>query len=297
MENEKIGIIIGNLEENLTANRAQIFDKSGGFIGSGYESLFIVQDKQSNIADKHVRISYEEGFFTISPVEDSLVFYNESFSPMQSGYDTIINKDDVFKIGLIKFHIIDSKEINEDMLKGKEEINKVKKDDHLDNIPLSPRGKAKIELEKDEIQNIIKDTTASLTLSTLEPSTNFMDDITKDDSSFNYQNMSKSLEKIFNAIKIERKNAKATGEVKTINIKDFENILSNIPLIQSTKLINTLALILINKELYSSIFEEIAEEDIFMEYLSQAIHANIQGSSDLFENILIKALENYQKNK
>lgn len=38
---EKIGVIIENLEEILTRGKAYIFDKEGGFIGSDSHVLFV----------------------------------------------------------------------------------------------------------------------------------------------------------------------------------------------------------------------------------------------------------------
>lgn len=84
-DDEKIGVIIENAEEALTKkNKAYIFDKEGGFIGSDSQCSFCVQDnKENKIQDKHLKVGFQEGFFTIAPVEGAAVFYNESFSKME----------------------------------------------------------------------------------------------------------------------------------------------------------------------------------------------------------------------
>ncbi|WP_246023100.1 hypothetical protein [Campylobacter estrildidarum] len=77
----------------------------------------------------------------------------------------------------------------------------------------------------------------------------------------------------------------------SLNIKELESIIDNIPLIKSTKLLNIFRII---KELYSPIFEEM-EENIFIKYLESALQNNIKEDKILFENLTIKALEKYIK--
>ncbi|WP_290882824.1 hypothetical protein [Helicobacter sp.] len=52
---EKIGIIIENLDEILTKDKAYIFDKEGGFIGSDSQCSFYVQDRENQIQSRHLR--------------------------------------------------------------------------------------------------------------------------------------------------------------------------------------------------------------------------------------------------
>ena len=106
-------------------------------------------------------------------------------------------------------------------------------------------------------------------------------------------NILKALQQSLQDLKSKQKSA-TLNEYANINIKDFESIIENIPLIKSTRLMNTLVLSLIAKELYSPIFEEM-EEDIFIKYLQSAIQGNIKEDKILFENLAIKALENYIK--
>ena len=110
---------------------------------------------------------------------------------------------------------------------------------------------------------------------------------------FQYANILKALQQSLQDLKSKQKSA-TLNEYANINIKDFESIIENIPLIKSTRLMNTLVLSLIAKELYSPIFEEM-EEDIFIKYLQSAIQGNIKEDKILFENLAIKALENYIK--
>lgn len=95
-------------------------------------------------------------------------------------------------------------------------------------------------------------------------------------------------------MKAKQQSSPLNKDCSPINLKDFESIIDNIPLIKSTRLINILALSLIAKELYSPIFEEM-QENAFIKYLEAAIQNNIKEDKILFENLTLKALEKYIK--
>lgn len=292
---EKIGVIIENLEEVLSKDKAYIFDKNGGFIGSDSQCSFCVQDKDNKIQGKHLRIGFEEGFFTIAPVEEALVFYNESFSKMQGGYETIINKGDIFKISNIQFRFVDHKEINEKILTNKERLDNIEKCDEIDEELLKPRGKIQFDFqEKEDIRSLIESKTDYTFIE--EKAENIFSHKSQETNplKFEYQNILKALDKILKELQVNRKNANLNEQYGELDIKDFEKIITNIPLIKSTKLINLLALSLIGKELYSPIFEEM-EENMFVKYLQSSIHSSIKDDRSLFENLTIKALEQYKK--
>lgn len=291
---EKIGVIIENIEEVSTRDKMYIFDKGGGFIGSDTQCSFCVQDKVNGIQNKHLKIGFEEGFFTIAPVEDAIVFYNESFSKMQGGFETIINKGDVFKISNIKFRFVDCKGIDEELFKDKEKLDNIERHDEIDENLLKPRGKVQFDFkEKENIKELIESKTNYDFIEEKVDNSFLNQSDKKNPLEFEYQNILKTLDKILNELQMNQKITKLDEQYGELNIKDLEKIIANIPLIKSTKLINLIALSLISKELYSPIFEEM-EEDIFIKYLQSAIQSNIKEEKALFEKLAIKALEKYK---
>lgn len=290
---EKIGVIIENLEEISTKEEAHIFDKEGGFIGSDPQCSFYVQDRENGIQNRHLKIGFEEGSFTIVPVEEAIVFYNESFSKMQGGFETIINKGDIFRISNVQFRFVDYKEIDEKFLRNKEKIGDVEKYDEIDDEQLRPRGKVQFDFKEEEnIKELIEE---NVNYAFIEETKNsFLNQSDKNNPlEFEYQNILKTLDKVLKELQINQKSVKLNEQYGDLNTEDLEKIIANIPLIKSTKLINLLALILINKELYSPIFEEM-EENVFIKYLRIAIQSNIKEDKVLFENLTIKALEKYK---
>ena len=291
---EKIGVIIENLEEILTRGKAYIFDKEGGFIGSDSQCSFCVQDRENKIQSKHLRIGFEEGFFTIAPVEDAVVFYNESFSKMQGGFETIINKGDIFRISNVQFRFVDYKEINEEFLRNKEKLDDIEKCDEIDEGLLTPRGKIQFDFkEKENIKEIVGSKTDYAFIEEKIDNSFLNQSDKKNPLEFEYQNILKTIDKTLRELQMNQKSAKLNEQYGKLDIKDLEKIIANIPLIKSTTLINLLALSLISKELYSPIFEEM-EENMFIKYLQVAIQGNIKEEKALFENLTIKALEKYK---
>lgn len=290
---EKIGVIIENLEEISTKEEAHIFDKEGGFIGSDPQCSFYVQDRENGIQNRHLKIGFEEGSFTIAPVEEAIVFYNESFSKMQGSFETIINKGDIFRISNVQFRFVDHKEINEKFLRNKEKIGDVERYDEIDDEQLRPRGKVQFDFKEEEnIKELIEEN-ANYTFIE-ETKNSFLNQSDKNNPlEFEYQNILKTLDNVLKELQTNQKSVKLNKQYGDLDTKDLEKIIANIPLIKSTKLINLLALILINKELYSPIFEEM-EENMFIKYLRIAIQSNIEEDKILFENLTIKALEKYK---
>ena len=294
-EKEDIGLMLENAEENkIKTNAACIFDEGGGFIGSGAECILCVQDKEKNINEKHIRINFEEGFFTITPVDESKVFYNESFSPMQGGYENIINKGDTFKIGLLKFRFVESKEISKELLEGKERLEVVsKQDDNIDEVHLRPRGKVKIDFnEKQSVKELIES----------KPNYDFIEikdspeplKIEVNSLDFTRENIDELLNKALKQLQQNQKKVHLNDDYTDLNIKDLEQIIANIPLIKSAKLINLIALSLINKELYSPIFEEM-QDNAFLTYLKAAIQGDMNEQKHSLENLTIRALLSYRE--
>lgn len=87
MEKEEIGVIVENTQDCKSKKYAHIFNEEGGFIGSGFDNAFCLQDTQNQIQDRHIKITFEEGCFALTPVEDCNVYYNNAFSSMEGIWD------------------------------------------------------------------------------------------------------------------------------------------------------------------------------------------------------------------
>lgn len=295
MMNEEIGIIIENLEDCITTKKVHIFNTLGGIIGSDPQCAFCVQNKREEIQKQHIKISFEEGFFTISPMQGASVFYGDSFSEMKGDYETVINIGDTFRAGDITFRFASIKEVNELLASNRVEIKDISNDTGMDEIEIKPRGQVKTS-DFQEKQNIKEKLLGEKKYDIMENNIDYTEIINinkQQTQDFQYANILKALQQSLQDLKSKQKSA-TLNEYANINIKDFESIIENIPLIKSTRLMNTLVLSLIAKELYSPIFEEM-EEDIFIKYLQSAIQGNIKEDKILFENLAIKALENYIK--
>lgn len=295
IEKEEIGLIIENYEECISNFKETTFNTDGGTIGSSNECTFCVQDKLGQIQPIHVKISYEEDSFTITPYENAEIFYNGSFSKMANGYETMINKGDTFRIGNIDFRFVEAKNIRENAQNNKQYLEDVEKHTDFDKIEIKPRGQTSINFNKnEELKEILQSNNYKFIEEEKVDDSFLKEAIQKNPNSLEYENILKSLVKNLKDIKSKQQNSKINNDYSSINIKDFESIISNIPLIKSTKLINILALSLIAKELYTPIFEEM-EENMFIKYLEAAIQNNIKEDKILFENLTLKALERYIK--
>lgn len=294
-ERAEIGILIENFDNCTSQQKARVFDENGGLIGSDPQCTFCVQDKMGRVQSKHVKIAYEENFFTIAPVGDCAVFYNQSFSKMQGGYDTAINMGDVFKIGDVEFRFVDAKSAEQILTEGKEQLQDIEKHKELDELVLKPRGQVSVNFnEKENIKELIEGKDNYAFIEERIDDSFLRQTEKKDPLKFDYENILKSLQKAFKDLQTQQRSVKLNENYTDLNIKDLESIMANIPLVKSTKLVNTIVLSLIAKELYSPIFEEM-EEDVFIKYLKIAIQGNIKEDKVLFENLVMKALQRYIK--
>ena len=82
----------------------------------------------------------------------------------------------------------------------------------------------------------------------------------------------------------------------TLSVTDLEAILSTIRLTDSTKLINSVLLQLVCKELYSHMYD-IVENNSFFKYLSGTVTKSTQKKKEAFEYLVLKALESYISKK
>ncbi len=291
---EKIGVIIENLETISSKQKAHIFDTDGGFIGSDSQCDFYVQDKDKKIHSKHLKIGFEEGFFTISPIEDAPIFYNESFSKMQGGFEVAINKGDVFRIENVQFRFVDSAEIDDELLKSKKSLNDLDRYEEIDDNLLQPRGKVAFAFnEKENIREIVESKADYAFMEQKESDEFFHQN--SDKIFLNTTNILHIIDKVLGELKQNQQHITLDDECE--KMQDLEQIINNEPLINSTKLINILALGLISRELYSPIFEMISkdENDSFAKYIQSAIQKSIKDDKHSFESLVIKALEKYLK--
>lgn len=285
---EKMGILLENIEDSLGKNRVHIFDENGGVIGSDPECSFSVQDLKKQIKDKHVQIKFEEGFFTICPIDDSVIFYNESFSKLQSGFDVIINKGDTFKIGDLKFRFADISDIDNEAIEAKLKIEDIPRHNELE-IAIEPRFKVNIDLN-DNIKENIK---AKNNLDFVKDKEQKSDTLQIQDSKlFGYQDLLELIRQNFKELKQNQKKINF-DQNSSLERKQIEEIIENIPLIKSTKLINIIVLTLISKELYNPLFDGM-KNDLFMRCLNSAIKDSINNDKELFENLSLMALEAYK---
>lgn len=285
---EKIGILLENIEYSLGKNRVHIFDENGGVIGSDPECSFSVQDLKKQIKDKHVQIKFEEGFFTICSIDDSVIFYNESFSKLQSGFDVIINKGDTFKIGDLKFRFADISDIDNEATEAKLKIEDIPRHNELE-IAIEPRFKVNIDLN-DNIKENIK---AKNNLDFIKDKEQKSDTLQIQDSKlFGYQDLLELIRQNFKELKQNQKKINF-DQNSSLERKQIEEIIENIPLIKSTKLINTIVLTLISKELYNPLFDGM-KNDLFMRCLNSAIKDSINNDKELFEILSLMALEAYK---
>ncbi|AJC92590.1 type VI secretion system protein [Campylobacter subantarcticus LMG 24377] len=297
IDKETIGLIIENVEENTTKTVACVFDEAGGLVGSSPECLFWVQDKHNSIEERHMKVAFEEGFFTISPVEGSDIFYNNSFSRLDDGYEIIVNKGDVLKLGLIELRFVDSKEVKQETLKQVKEIKEIEKHTQMDEIELKPRGKIDgLDFKaKEDIKELIE---TKIDYSFIEDNNIKNSEVIAESSSsvnldFTYENIGKMLDKLQNELSQNRKKTILSDSFQKLNIDDFQTVISKIPLVKDTKLINLVVLSLITKELYSPVFKEM-DEDIFMNYLQNALQNIIKNDQNIFENLTLLSLDKYK---
>ncbi|HEB7714083.1 TPA: hypothetical protein RZJ40_001723, partial [Campylobacter coli] len=240
----------------------------------------------------------EEGFFTMTPIEGSDIFYNNSFSRLEDGYEIIINKGDVLKLGLIELRFVDLKEIKQETLKQAKEIKEIEKHTQMDEIELKPRGKIDgLDFKaKEDIKELIE---TKIDYSFIEDNNIKNSEVIMESNSsvnldFTYENIGKILNKLQNELSQNRKKTILNDNFQKLNIDDFQTVISKIPLIKDTKLINLVVLKLITKELYSPVFKEM-EEDIFMTYLQNALQNIIKNDQNIFENLTLLSLNKYKE--
>lgn len=269
---QSIGVIIENFEDCVSKSRAYVFDTKGGIIGSSPKCVFCVQDSAGKVRDEHIKIAFEEGFFTISPIKDAEVFYGDSFSKMQSHYDMVINIGDTFRISNLYLRFVER--VDESLLSGKEKLGEILKENVAEEIVLKPRGQVNLDFKEN--------------LPSLNVDSNPISMPKK-------AHLLEVLQTMLQELKQEQTAISLTSLQEQLEHSNLEHILSHIVLVDSTKLINALALQVILKELHSPLFE-ITQENTLLLFLENAINKSARGEKGDFESLVIKALEHYSKN-
>ncbi|MCD8212467.1 MAG: hypothetical protein LUC34_00115 [Campylobacter sp.] len=298
----QIAVTIQNLENATNySSKIYIFDESGGDIGSDSSSALFCQDVNSSIQPRHARISYEEGFFTIAPYENCDVFYNDSFSKLAIGYETVINEGDIFRVGDLKLIFINPSKITEYADKTQKLIENTPNFDRLDDIHLEPRGKIlDVDFKEQPNVGVFPEKNDEFYIMN-EPHTHIREvqrplaqQTTQ--NMLSSQNLDSLIEKFMAEFHTDIKPSPIETNCATLSVKDLEAILLTIPLSNSTKLVNTVLIKLVCKELYSHMYD-IVENNSFFKYLSDAITKSTQEKKAAFEYLVLKALESYISKK
>lgn len=302
---DKIAIIAQDLNNPNTNIKYHIFDENGGTIGSGSTNSFCIYDSQ--IKDKHANIQYEDGCFTISSIGDSDIFYNDSFSKLHSGYETIMELGDTFNIGNYKFNIIDPKDIKDDFLDTKKIINDIDPYYKLDDADIRPIDQISgLDIDDIKLEDILNDNKIlNDFMHNMQDAYDIQDindeiiNIKKEDT---IQNNTLTIKQIINILNNKLDNIKhinidlnGTTNKKLDAIK-LETIIANKPLLESTELINTAILSIIIKELYNPVIESI-DDNLIANMFNYIMIKNLQGDKTLLQYILVKALQSYLNKK
>ena len=202
---------------------------------------------------------------------------------MQGGFEVAINKGDVFRIENVQFRFVDSAEIDDELLKSKESLNNLERYEEIDDNLLQPRGKITFAFnEKENIREIIE---SNADYAFIEQKEN--DDFLNQNNNkivLNTTNILLIVDKMLEELKQNRQHIVLDDECEVI--EDLEQIINDIPLINSTKLINIIVLGIISRELYSPIFEMIGKDknDNFAKYIHCAIKKSIKDDKRSFES-------------
>ena len=287
---EKIAVVIKNYEDSYSQEQFFIFDEGGGDIGCGDSVSFCCQDKSRSILDKHAKISFEEGFFTISAYEKGDIFYNNSHTKLEENYAVIISEGDEFLIGELNFIFVDPSKIDDHIKQNSKLINKTSNFDSLDSVKMEPFGKIDgLEIDEKLEFEIKKNTYNEDNLQTVE----IKQQSKKNSDKINSQNFDDLIKNLV---------VELNSSIKPTTIKEYDlldtakvnDIISNVALSSSVKLINLTLISLIKKELYSSIYDVVGD-DAFLKHLSNSITQSLLGEKDSFDYLLLKALENFLK--
>ena len=292
---EQIAVTIQNLENAANySSKFYIFDENGGDIGSDSGVTFRCQDSDGAILARHARI----GFFTISSYENCDIFYADSFSKIASDYETVVNEGDVFRVGSLKLMFINPSKLEEYAAKTQKLIENTPSFDKLDDVRLEPRGKLlNVDFKEQPDINIFPKEDDEFYIKNDSPAKATEPNPAYAPKPFT-QNMisSQTLNDLTQKLLGQLRNEIAPNTIEsnsaTLSVADLEAILSTIRLTDSTKLINSVLLQLVCKELYSHMYD-IVENNSFFKYLSGAVTKSTQEKKQSFEYLVLKALESY----
>lgn len=285
-----------------TGSKQMTFNKSGGYIGSGEDCQWIIQDMNDSIKEKHIHIKSNGETFCLMPYKGCQVYMNGDHSPIITSYYIIISIGDTFKIGDIEFTVVserDLDDLSEDITDNSiEDIKEFNKLDHYTIVPEGQLDGFKVEEEMsidDLVDNKsnslgIEETTIDAVHDPIENNVVKNNIISKDvlknfiiDECDNILN--NEIKKQTNFLELMSK------EKNRISTKDLTHILSNFNLINNTKVINLLVISILFKELNSPFFNEI-EQDGFDKILSTLIK-NASTDQSSIERLVLRAIKKY----
>lgn len=313
---DKIAIAAQHLDSPHAPLQYCIFDEHGGTIGCDPANTFCLQDSQ--MQERHISIQYEEGSFTIASINDSEIFYNESFSKLHIGYETTMELGDTFRAGQYTFHIMDPKDIQEDFVDNKKIINEVTPYDKLDTLEIRPRGQmGGLHLNEEKIEDIFtgnkeftdfvhipKDLPLSLADTHKRRETPSFSQVhfapLHKEAAHNAstpQYITALLHNILQAFptsNLSLDTILANSKATPLSHQRLQASLNETLLVDSIPLLNTIVLAIIVKEFASPLYEALDHNPLEF-VLDYAITQSMQGNMEELQILLVKALKNYLK--
>lgn len=278
------------------------FNESGGYIGSGNDCQWVVNDIYNNFREKHVHIKSNGDIYCLMAYKGSPVYMNGDHSPVISNYYIMLSTGDSFQIGELEFTVVSAEDMedlsDETSETSIEDIEDYKK---LDDYVVIPEGQQEGIKAEDEIsiEKLIDDKVDVLGIEESYEESNFSskDNDFVENSVVTKQVMKDFLKSECNNI-LENEIKKSVSIIDIINgkngrlsTKDLSYIISNFNLVNNTKVINLLVISLLFKELDSPFFEEL--ESGGWEKIMSTIIKNASSDKNSIERMVVQAVKKY----
>lgn len=319
---QQIAITMQHIGDLSTILQYCIIDEYGGIIGSDSTSSLCIEDEK--VHPQHASIQYEEGCFSIASIGNSDIFYNNSFSKLVAGYETIMELGDNFRIGDYQFNVIHTDDLQKEFLDVKKIIKDTKPYNMLDNMDIKPRGQISgMDIDTDTIDTILSHKTyidsvfqdiykrndeldsVSINADDLkQPSVKHGNNIPQDthiinmDYTKNHQvhitarDISALINDLFQQLPPCSTIPTHLDFCADIDSEELKNHLITTPLVTSPLLTNLLILSLVIREFDNPLLE-ILDQDILSTTLTHAIMQQKQGEYQELYCLLYKALQSY----
>lgn len=298
---EQIHIKISDSLKLKSGPKQMTFNEGGGYIGSGSECQWVVQDVFNTINEKHVYIRSNGDSFCLMPYKGSKVYMNGDHSPIITSYYIVLSVGDTFKIGDIEFSVVSESELDEFAEEVADSaISEIKEYNKLDNYTLVPDGQMEgLATEEDiSLEDLVNDNKDVLGIEDTyteihnNNEVNVLQNqiITKDILKEYIINECNTL--LDSDIKKQSSLVELLSKEKNrLSTKDLSHIISNFNLINNTKVINLLVISMLFKELDSPLFNEI-EQDGFDKIISSLIK-NASSDQNSIERLVVHAVKKY----